>query len=559
MFRSGIRYLRLRGGAAGDPRPWLNWLAQADIEPPALPAAAILLVRQLHARGGWAGRQPQVDWSQATQAVLQRLLLSAARPAGGHISPTSPAVLFADRAELLACLCRDWLAGRLGAWWWRCLFPGGIDPPRLAAILLQDSPQLPALLRRLHHSRLALPLLQALPVAATWQLWRVLQQDFALPALDLQTGLPPAADTHQPEPSLAFVDGPPWQLFLPPQAGLAPLAEMLLGVALQLASDAPTVRRPAYAVALQAWWRRAAADVSAVPPDADSQPLRDDAAVAKPLPPAPPKTSGPTPAIAGAAPMPAADEPEPAAVAPRACPTQPDPPATGLAGDPAAAPSAAPLPVPPPDLQRAAPLPPTDLLQAALLSPAVSRISSRFGGLFYLLNPALSLQLYGDFTRPRQPGIPLSPWDWLALAGERLLGPELRGDPLWNVLAQLACRAADCAPGEGCDAPAGWQLPDDWRDLLVDAPPARFDSLAHWLDWLLPLLLARLAFALDCPESQVATLLCCQRAQLEIGETRIDVHMQLDELQIEIRIAGLDRDPGWIPAAGREVRFHFHV
>ena len=29
-------------------------------------------------------------------------------------------------------------------------------------------------------------------------------------------------------------------------------------------------------------------------------------------------------------------------------------------------------------------------------------------------------------------------------------------------------------------------------------------------------------------------------------------------LPLAVRFAGLDRDPGWIPAAGCDVRFHFH-
>jgi hypothetical protein len=31
----------------------------------------------------------------------------------------------------------------------------------------------------------------------------------------------------------------------------------------------------------------------------------------------------------------------------------------------------------------------------------------------------------------------------------------------------------------------------------------------------------------------------------------------LATLPIELRIAGLDRDPGWIPSAGRSISFHF--
>jgi hypothetical protein len=36
---------------------------------------------------------------------------------------------------------------------------------------------------------------------------------------------------------------------------------------------------------------------------------------------------------------------------------------------------------------------------------------------------------------------------------------------------------------------------------------------------------------------------------------RIDVHFALALHPLEVRMAGLDRDPGWIPAAGADLRF----
>jgi hypothetical protein len=42
-----------------------------------------------------------------------------------------------------------------------------------------------------------------------------------------------------------------------------------------------------------------------------------------------------------------------------------------------------------------------------------------------------------------------------------------------------------------------------------------------------------------------------------VTPTRVDVLMKLNELPIAIRLAGLDRDPGWVPAAGRFVAFRF--
>jgi len=82
--------------------------------------------------------------------------------------------------------------------------------------------------------------------------------------------------------------------------------------------------------------------------------------------------------------------------------------------------------------------------------------------------------------------------------------------------------------------------------------------LERWLDWLLPYLEARLALALGRDDATtVPRLVCRHRARIEVSSTALDVHLSLAELPIAVRIAGLDRDPGWIPAAGRTVAFHF--
>lgn len=69
---------------------------------------------------------------------------------------------------------------------------------------------------------------------------------------------------------------------------------------------------------------------------------------------------------------------------------------------------------------------------------------------------------------------------------------------------------------------------------------------------------ARLRRALgdDAPEA-LASMVCCHAARIDCTATTLDVHLALAALPIEIRIAGLDRDPGWIPAAGRSLAFHF--
>jgi hypothetical protein len=79
-----------------------------------------------------------------------------------------------------------------------------------------------------------------------------------------------------------------------------------------------------------------------------------------------------------------------------------------------------------------------------------------------------------------------------------------------------------------------------------------------------PYLRARLALALGLSGGgaragrRLASVMLRLPARVEDGGDRVDVHLPLDVLPLTVRLAGLDRDPGWIPAAGCDVRFHFH-
>ena len=48
-----------------------------------------------------------------------------------------------------------------------------------------------------------------------------------------------------------------------------------------------------------------------------------------------------------------------------------------------------------------------------------------------------------------------------------------------------------------------------------------------------------------------------QRARIVVSAVNFDAYFALADLPIEIRLSGLDRDAGWVPAAGRTVRFHY--
>ena len=88
----------------------------------------------------------------------------------------------------------------------------------------------------------------------------------------------------------------------------------------------------------------------------------------------------------------------------------------------------------------------------------------------------------------------------------------------------------------------------------IQGPPPQ---VTRWLDWLMPYIRARLIRALGVNMEDLPELLCMHHAHVFVTATHLDIFLALAELPVEIRLAGLDRDPGWFPAAGRFVAFHF--
>jgi hypothetical protein len=252
-------------------------------------------------------------------------------------------------------------------------------------------------------------------------------------------------------------------------------------------------------------------------------------------------------------------------------------------------------------------------------------LETAFGGLFYLINIGIYLELYADFTTPAQPGLPLTIWDFLALLGFRLLGATIQDDPIWPLLSLLAGRTEQEPPGTYFEPLADWRLPALWLNpfphenswqwaeaqgrlyvyhpagfLILDIPimdnreeqlklemqaydkygkvtltareghlspsiitsdktsnpPGTSSQVVRWLDWLAPYLYARLQRALGTNDDPIPTM-CMHNAHIAISTTHLDVYLSLATLPIEVRIAGLDRNPGWVPAAGRYVTFYF--
>lgn len=247
--------------------------------------------------------------------------------------------------------------------------------------------------------------------------------------------------------------------------------------------------------------------------------------------------------------------------------------------------------------------------------PAVTETS--LGGVFYLLNLLTALGLYGDFTTPQEPGIDLDPWDCLTLLARRLLGRPAPRDPVWTLLARLAGRENRAAPpGTDFKPPRRWRVPPEWlapfpagglwrwsaaRGTLQIVHPAGFpavavprdaaapaeqfrrewrrlspprstamarraallraepqDPLARWVARLAAYSEARLRLALGVEaEQSLAGLLFEHQARVALTPTHVEVTLRLATLPLAVRFAGLDRTPGWLPAAGRFVAFEF--
>src|SRR5262249_14875487 len=105
-------------------------------------------------------------------------------------------------------------------------------------------------------------------------------------------------------------------------------------------------------------------------------------------------------------------------------------------------------------------------------APDPAGIATAYASTLFLLNVALALELYGDFTRPLHRAIELDPWDLVARLGAAL-SPGLRDDPLWGVLEELAGRDDGEEPGAGFVPRAQWRPEPQWLTPFGRPQPPR--------------------------------------------------------------------------------------
>jgi hypothetical protein len=84
------------------------------------------------------------------------------------------------------------------------------------------------------------------------------------------------------------------------------------------------------------------------------------------------------------------------------------------------------------------------------------------------------------------------------------------------------------------------------------------DAYSRWVARTAEYVGTRLRLALGTRVSATAARILLRRSAVIVADSeRVDVRFSLSDHPVVIRAAGLDRNPGWIPATGRTIAFQF--
>jgi hypothetical protein len=200
----------------------------------------------------------------------------------------------------------------------------------------------------------------------------------------------------------------------------------------------------------------------------------------------------------------------------------------------------------------------------------------------FLINIMQRLDLPACFETDWQLASQIGSWGALELLARGLLSQvspvaqaddsdALLSDPLWSALAAIDGRQAGELPHGAVTCPAMLRIPEAWLRWLepgaaTTAPvPAPLEGpllaginrdLRTWLAAVTPLVQQMLRRTLG-GEFHAASGLLLRRGQLYVTLSHVDLVLPLESVSMPVRLAGLDFDPGWLPAFGRVVQFHY--
>ena len=171
--------------------------------------------------------------------------------------------------------------------------------------------------------------------------------------------------------------------------------------------------------------------------------------------------------------------------------------------------------------------------------------STVWGGLLFLLNTATAAGLPGAFDEDDL--LAARPTRWVVHQLAQRLVPLSADDPAALALCGLAPgEAAPSGPAPDPDEDlALLRLAEHWRAVTLDLLPGAHPAADPAED--------------SAEDSAAERLVALARRRADIsGEPGwLDVRLELSEVAVDVRIAGLDLDPGWVGWLGVVVRFGY--
>lgn len=661
---SFVSKLRVRGAGldAVSTRLGLERLFGAeDFSPAGLSAKSIVCIKKISDPRPATLRLNFMDWRfaeswrNAVSREIERLGGRAFRPLREIVPANAESVVFADHAELLACLASDWTRGALAQnWWWRGLFPNLGAAQNVAKIWLEAAQFVPPALQILAKTRQIVPFVVKLQPPETKELLRTIIRVFNLQKIETALTAPlekRAKFEVEPAPkiipkkyfindadSFVFAGHKPFLGDLIPEtaANLSFEQKLFIVVGLLLTTQPKIVRSARFARQIEIY--RLANESGKKPSEkiiekfsdnktqmqrnkkASAQTLEKSSGVSdqtlKPSKSAKPKLRFiiekddeiaseyfEKPEKTGEKSSdfdekPSAGELKKKTVKPPEISFETD--QTEARAEQSAPPKSGEV-VKTPDAKTA-----FENYFEDFETEAEFNFQTRFGGVFYLLNAALYLGFYRDFTESSETEIDLNIWDFLALLSLEFIGERIKSDAVWGFLKAVAECEADDDFGRDFDNFQDWRMPTSWLETfpknqrwfygkrekrlvvrhaagfnVVDATRRGkfkdqlrtetenyrqyFDEIAEaasepksWLKNLAEFLEKRLLQALNLETAEgLNAVLFERKATISMTATHLDITFGLADLPFEVRLAGIDRDAGWIPAAGKFVYFHY--
>jgi len=527
-----------------------NVLSEVSLQP-RLPPSATLFIRKLNdplpgsiQLDSPHARAPQA-WRHAFQTRFDQLVSSAARPAHGLVADSAESVVFYDYAELLACLTADWCSGFAATrWWWQALLKRGDVSKVIRQIWREKIEYVPVALEyvvrkgvlvefvsRLSDEEVLEIIERVVQMFGVTRIRRIKATDFF--SLDVAPEVPHVAEARSEMP---------WRDVVPESESprLRPVQQLFVGIVLMVQRAPARVRTASFAREVEQWIQEQSivevpveaapemvvdelTEIDSINPPENLAPIRENPIAADLMVPKPaPIPEGSLESVV--------KKPEPIKIAN----------AIFHYEEPAVTPEVATVvPVTQIDPIIETPLPPEPVVPRTAREPLNDiTIETELGGLFYLINLAIFMEIYSDFTSPAEKfHDDLSIWDFVMIVGREINGERDLDDPIWTGLQDFQ---------------------DSQDKNLVDPENPVILSKPTWLTDLLPHLKARLILALGIgTEDSLANILLHHHAKVIITPTHLDVFFSLNDHPIEIRLSGLDRNPGWVPAAGRFIAFHY--